>query len=59
MPCYQRENEGNLSLFEIYLQSLFIEFVFLGIADAWPHNSNYDLYHIENYDFAENHSTTK
>ena len=51
--------KANLSCFENYLQSLLIEFAVVGITKTWLDDSNYDLYHIENYDFVENHRTTK
>ena len=49
--------KANLSCFENYLQLLFIEFAVLDITETWLNDSNYDLYHIENYDFVENHRT--
>ena len=54
-----RSMKANLSCFENYLQSLLIEFAVLGITETWLNDSNYDLYHIENYDFVKNHRTTK
>ena len=54
-----RSMKANLSCFENYLQSLLIEFAVLGITETWLNDSNYDRYHIENYDFVENHRTTK
>ena len=41
------------------MQGLLIEFAILGITKTWLNESNHDLYHIENYDFVENHRTTK
>ena len=38
---------------------MLIEFAILGITDTWLNESNYDLYHIVNYDCVENHRTTK
>ena len=49
--------KANLSCFENYLQLLLIEFAVLDITETWLNDSNYDLYHIENYDFVKNHRT--
>ena len=54
-----RSLKANLSQLESYMQGLLIEFAILGITETWLNESNYDVYHIENYDFVENHSTTK
>ena len=54
-----RSLKANLSQLESYLQGLLIEFAILGITETWLNESNYDLYHIDNYDFVENHRTTK
>ena len=54
-----RRFKTNLSQLESYMQRLLIGFAILCITETWHNEFNYDLYHIRNYDFVENHRTTK
>ena len=54
-----RSLQENFTSMQSYLDSLDLNFTFLGVTETWNTDRNFDLFNLPNYNFVEKHRSTR